>query len=177
MRFHLQVIDDTAIGNSLYDEEGAKIVQSIMDEAATKGVKIHLPTDFVAGDKFAADAATKTVTQEEGVPEGWMGLDVGPESSKAFASVVSNARTVVWNGPMGVFELAPFAGGTHSLMDAVVSVTKQGATTIIGGGDTATAAMRFGCEDAVSHVSTGGGASLELLEGKHLPGVAALEDA
>jgi len=172
-----KVIDGTHIGKSLFDDEGAKIVEGIMKEAAEKGVKIHLPTDFVAGDNFAADAAVKTVTQEEGVPDGWMGLDVGPESSKAFAAVVSNARTVVWNGPMGVFEMEPFAGGTKAVMDAVVDVTKAGATTIIGGGDTATAAKNFGCEDKVSHVSTGGGASLELLEGKTLPGVAALTDA
>ncbi len=172
-----KVLDGTDIGKSLFDEEGAKIVEGIMQEAAQKGVKIHLPTDFVAGDNFAADAAVKTVTQEEGVPEGWMGLDVGPASAKAFANVVNNARTVVWNGPMGVFEMEAFANGTKAVMDAVVDVTQQGATTIIGGGDTATAAKNFGCEDKVSHVSTGGGASLELLEGKTLPGVAALTDA
>ena len=172
-----KVLDGTHIGKSLFDAEGADIVQGIMQEAAEKGVKIHLPSDFVAADNFAADAQVKTVTQEEGVPEGWMGLDVGPDSAKAFAEVVGRARTVVWNGPMGVFEMAPFAGGTKAVMDAVVSVTREGATTIIGGGDTATAAKNFGCEDKVSHVSTGGGASLELLEGKTLPRVAALSDA
>jgi len=172
----LKVLKDMKIGGSLYDEDGAKIVQELMDLAGEKGVKIHLPVDFVAGDKFAADAETKVCTVEEGVPDGWMGLDVGPKTSEAFAEVIAGAKLVVWNGPAGVFEFDAFANGTKSMMDAVVELTGKGATTIIGGGDTATCCAKWDTEDKVSHVSTGGGASLELLEGKVLPGVAALSE-
>jgi phosphoglycerate kinase len=172
-----KVMDGVSIGKSLYDEEGAKIVPQLVAKAAAKGVKIHLPTDYVAGDKFAADAATQVVSDAQGVPEGWMGLDVGPASTAAFKAAVRRAKTVVWNGPMGVFEFPAFEGGTKGVMDAVVEATAGGAVTIIGGGDTATAAAKYGTEDKVSHVSTGGGASLELLEGKELPGVTALASA
>lgn len=172
-----KVINDMNIGGSLYDDEGAAIVKEIMAKAAEKGVKIHLPSDFVCGDKFAADASVKTVTATEGVPEGWMGLDSGPETTATFAEVVSRAKLIVWNGPMGVFEFAAFESGTKGVMDAVVAATTNGCTSIIGGGDTATCCKKYNTEDKVSHVSTGGGASLELLEGKVLPGVAALTDA
>ncbi|TMW59462.1 hypothetical protein Poli38472_004531 [Pythium oligandrum] len=172
-----KVLNNMEIGGSLYDEEGAKIVPAIVEKAKEKNVTLHLPTDFVIADKFAADAAHKVVTQDEGIPAGWMGLDVGPASQAAFSAAISNAKTIVWNGPMGVFEFDAFAHGTKSVMDAVVKVTTTGATTIIGGGDTATCCVKFDTEDKVSHVSTGGGASLELLEGKVLPGVAALSEA
>lgn len=172
-----KVINNMEIGSSLYDEEGAKIVQAIVDKAQEKGVKLHLPTDFVIADKFAADANTKVVTQDEGIPAGWLGLDIGPKSKEVFAQAILNAKTVVWNGPMGVFEFDAFAQGTKTVMDAVVKATTTGATTIIGGGDTATCCVKFDTEDKVSHVSTGGGASLELLEGKVLPGVDALSQA
>lgn len=148
-----------------------------MAKAAARKVKIHLPSDFVSADKFAKDAATALVTDKEGIAAGWLGLDVGAASSKAFADAVLRAKTVVWNGPMGVFEFPKFEAGTKAVMDAVVEATARGAVTIIGGGDTATAAAKYGTEDKVSHVSTGGGASLELLEGKELPGVSALSDA
>ncbi|KAF0695928.1 Aste57867_13276 [Aphanomyces stellatus] len=171
-----KVIDDMNIGSSLYDEDGAKIVRDIVEKAKAKGVKLHLPVDFVIANKFAADAENRVVDEAEGIPEGWMGLDVGPKSSAIFAEAVLRAKTVVWNGPMGVFEFDNFAHGTKSVMDAVVKATALGATTIIGGGDTATCCVKFDTEDKVSHVSTGGGASLELLEGKVLPGVAALTD-
>lgn len=171
-----KVRDGMHIGGSIFDEEGAKLVPTILAKAAEKGVAIHLPTDFVAASKFAKDADTKLVTDGEGVPDGWLGLDVGPASSAAFAEAVLRARTVVWNGPMGVFEMPAFEAGTKNLMEAVVAATGKGATTIIGGGDTATAAAVYGAEEKVSHVSTGGGASLELLEGKELPGVTALSD-
>lgn len=144
---------------------------------ALQGVKIHLPIDYIAADKFAADAATKLVTDAEGVPAGWKGLDVGPASTKIFVDAVLRAKTIVWNGPAGVFEMAPFEAATKAISDACVKATENGAVTIIGGGDTATAAAKYGAEDKVSHVSTGGGASLELLEGKELPGVTALSDA
>jgi len=171
-----KVIDNMKIGTSLYDEEGAKIVPKLVEKAKKNNVQLHLPVDFVTADKFAEDAATGEATVESGIPDGWMGLDSGVKSNKNFAEIVSKAKVVVWNGPAGVFEFEKFANGTKSLMDAVVKLTENGGCTIIGGGDTATCAAKYGTEDKVSHVSTGGGASLELLEGKILPGVAALSD-
>lgn len=173
----LKAINNMEIGNSLYDEEGAKIVNKLMDKAKANNVQIHLPVDFITGDKFAEDAAVGTSKVADGVPAGHMGLDVGPESTTKFAEVIGRAKTIVWNGPPGVFEFANFSKGTQGMMDAVVHATQGGAISIIGGGDTATCCAKFGTEDKVSHVSTGGGASLELLEGKNLPGVAALSDA
>jgi len=172
-----KVMDNMAIGSSLYDEEGAKIVPNLVEKAKAKNVKLHFPVDFVTADKFAADAAVGAATVEEGIKEGWMGLDCGPKSNELFAEVVARAKLIVWNGPAGVFEFDNFAGGTKALMDGVVACTKAGGVTIIGGGDTATCCAKYNTEDKVSHVSTGGGASLELLEGKVLPGVAALSDA
>jgi len=171
-----KVIDNMKIGTSLYDEEGAKIVPKLVEKAKKNNVQLHLPVDFVTADKLAEDAATGEATVESGIPDGWMGLDSGVKSNKNFAEIVSKAKVVVWNGPAGVFEFEKFANGTKSLMDAVVKLTENGGCTIIGGGDTATCAAKYGTEDKVSHVSTGGGASLELLEGKILPGVAALSD-
>nr|AAU84938.1 putative phosphoglycerate kinase [Aphis citricidus] len=165
------------IGDSLYDEAGAKIVGKLLDKANARNVKIHLPVDFVTADKFDENANTSSATVEEGIPEGWMGLDCGPESRKLFSEPIARAKVIVWNGPAGVFEFDKFAFGTKALMDDVVQATKNGTVTIIGGGDTATCAAKWGTESQISHVSTGGGASLELLEGKVLPGVAALTDA
>merc|ERR1712079_117525 len=172
-----KIMDNMAIGNSLYDENGASIVPKLMTKAAKNKVKIHLPSDFVTGDKFAADAKVGAATIESGIPDGWMGLDAGPKSVQLFKEVIGRAKTIVWNGPAGVFEFDSFANGTKALMDAVVAKTASGGITIIGGGDTATCCAKWGTEDKVSHVSTGGGASLELLEGKDLPGVSALSDA
>ena len=169
-----KIMDNMAIGTSLYDEEGAKTVPSILEKAKAKGVKLHFPVDFVTGDKFAEDASVGAATVEAGIPDGWMGLDCGPKSSQLFSEVIARAKVVVWNGPAGVFEFEAFSKGTRALMDSVVALTKAGGITIIGGGDTATCAAKYNTEDKVSHVSTGGGASLELLEGKLLPGVAAL---
>eukprot|EP00824_Muranothrix_gubernata_P025797 TRINITY_DN8618_c0_g1_i1.p1 TRINITY_DN8618_c0_g1~~TRINITY_DN8618_c0_g1_i1.p1 ORF type:complete len:424 (-),score=130.71 TRINITY_DN8618_c0_g1_i1:75-1319(-) len=171
-----KVLNNVKIGKSLFDEEGAKIVQGIMDEAVEKKVSIHLPIDHVVGDKFDKDANCKVVTDAEGIPDEWMGLDVGPETRKLFTSVVERVNTIVWNGPVGVFEMEKFAAGTKEMMADVVKATERGAVVVIGGGDTATAAAKFGAADKVSHVSTGGGASLELLEGKEMPGVQALSD-
>lgn len=173
----LKVLKNMEIGTSLFDEEGSKIVEKLMAKAQEKNVKMHLPCDFVTGDKFDENANTGAATEAEGIPASWMGLDCGPESIKNFKEVVGRAKTIVWNGPCGVFEFEKFANGTKAVMDMVVEVTGNGATTIIGGGDTATCCAKWGTEDKVSHVSTGGGASLELLEGKTLPGVAALTDA
>jgi len=173
----LKVRDNMAIGKSLYDAEGAKIVNELLAKAKAKGVQIHLPVDFIAADKFAPDANTQIVTVAQGIPEGWEGLDCGPATNANVAAVIARAKTVVWNGPLGVFEFEKFAGGTKSAMDAMVKVTTTGSVTVIGGGDTATAAAKWGTDTKVTHCSTGGGASLELLEGKVLPGIAALSEA
>jgi len=172
-----KIMNDMKIGTSLYDAEGAKIVNKLVEKAKANNVKLHFPVDFVTANKFAEDAETGEATVESGIPDGWMGLDCGPKSRELFAEVVGRAKVVVWNGPAGVFEFENFANGTKSIMDAVVALTEKGGCTIIGGGDTATCAAKYNTEDKVSHVSTGGGASLELLEGKVLPGVAALSDA
>ncbi len=169
----LKVLRNAEIGSSLFDAEGAKTVVEVMEKAKAKGVSIHLPVDFVVADKFDASAQTRVVDE---IPAGWMGLDCGPKSNKLFAEVIGRARTIVWNGPLGVFEFARFAAGTKAAMDAVVIATQKGAVTVIGGGDTATAAAQWHTDNRVTHCSTGGGASLELLEGKVLPGIAALSD-
>jgi len=173
----LKVLNGVEIGGSLFDEEGAKTVQKIMDKAAEKGVEIVLPVDFVTSSKFGEDGEIKPAEADAGIPEGFMGLDCGPKSIERNAAAVASAKTILWNGPMGVFEMASFETGTKALMDAVVRATAAGVTTVIGGGDTATACKKYKTEDKVSHCSTGGGASLELLEGKELPGVTALDAA
>jgi len=172
----LKVNNGMSIGTSLFDEDGAKIVPDIMAKAKAKNVEVILPMDFVISSKFGEDGEIKQATVEEGIPDGFMGLDCGPKSKAANAAAVKASKTIIWNGPMGVFEMGKFESGTKELMDAVVAATKSGAITVIGGGDTATACKKYGTEDKVSHCSTGGGASLELLEGKDLPGVAALEN-
>merc|ERR1711976_215674 len=148
-----------------------------MAKAKTLGCEIILPVDFVVSSKFGEDGEIKASTKADGLPDGFMGLDCGPESIKLNAEAVKASKTIIWNGPMGVFEMASFETGTKALMDSVVEATASGTITVIGGGDTATACKKYGTEDKVSHCSTGGGASLELLEGKTLPGVAALSDA
>merc|ERR550525_669210 len=173
----LKVVDKMQIGNSLYDEEGAKIVPDIVKKATDLGVEIILPVDFIVSSKFGEDGEIKSATKATGVPEGFMALDCGPESMVLNKKAVDASKTIIWNGPMGVFEMAKFETGTKNLMDAVVAATNVGTITVIGGGDTATACKKYDTEDKVSHCSTGGGASLELLEGKDLPGVAALTDA
>ncbi|XP_011297657.1 phosphoglycerate kinase [Fopius arisanus] len=170
----LKVTKGMKIGNSLFDEEGSKIVNDLLEKAKKNNVQIHLPVDFVTADKFAEDAAVGAADIESGIPDGWMGLDVGPKSREIFAEPIKRAKIIVWNGPAGVFEFENFSKGTKALMDNVVEATTRGAVTIIGGGDTATCAAKWKTESKVSHVSTGGGASLELLEGKVLPGVDAL---
>ncbi|MEI6073280.1 MAG: phosphoglycerate kinase [Verrucomicrobiae bacterium] len=171
-----KVLGGMPIGASLFDPEGAKIVADLMAKAKEKGVQIHLPVDFVCADKFAADAAIRESDDNAGIPDGWMGLDVGPKSRALFAEVIGRAKTIIWNGPAGVFEFDRFAEGTKSMAAAVAAATAAGAISVVGGGDTATAAKKFQVADKVSHCSTGGGASLELLEGKSLPGVAALDE-
>jgi len=166
---------DVAIGDSLFDEAGSKLVEGLRNKAQEKGVKIVLPSDYITADKFAKDAQVGKASDKEGIPDGWMGLDCGEESIKSFKEVIGEAKTILWNGPAGVFEFDNFAKGTKAMLDAVVDgAQNQGKIVIIGGGDTATVAAKYGVEDKLSHVSTGGGASLELLEGKELPGVTAL---
>ena len=173
----LNVINGMPVGESLLDSQGAAHVLNAALKAQDRKVPIHLPTDFVIADRFAADAQTRVVSATEGIPAKWQGLDCGPESIKQFTQAIGRANTIVWNGPMGRFEWDRFAAATKAIMDAVVAATQRGAVTVIGGGDTATAAAQWGADKKVSHCSTGGGASLELLEGKTLPGVAALSDA
>lgn len=169
-----KVLDNMAIGDSLFDAEGAKQVEHLVAKAKKNNVELVLPVDFVTADKFAKDAQVGTATQEEGIPDNWMGLDAGPKSIKLFEATVAKAKTIVWNGPPGVFEFDAFSKGTKALLDAAVKSAEEGNTVIIGGGDTATVAKKFGVVEKLSHVSTGGGASLELLEGKELPGVTAI---
>ena len=171
-----KVLDGMEIGDSLYDEEGAKIIPDLAAKAAAKGVKLHLPVDFVTADKFAPDATVSSATAAQGIPAGTMGLDAGPETRALFASVIAASKTIVWNGPPGVFEFDAFAEGSKSMAAAIAAATEAGAITVVGGGDTATAAKKFGVASKVTHCSTGGGASLEFLEGKTLPGVAALTE-
>ena len=172
----LKVLRDMPIGTSLFDPEGAKLVPELMAKAEKKGVKIHLPVDFVCADAFDPAAKTQIASVEAGVPEGWMGLDAGPKTREKFANVILQAKTIVWNGPAGVFEFDAFSAGTESMANAIAEATAAGAISVVGGGDTATAAKKFHVIDKVTHASTGGGASLELLEGKELPGVAALQE-
>jgi len=171
-----KVASGLAIGDSLFDEEGAKEVPTLLAKAESLGKKIILPVDYVCGDKFAADAAVRPADDSTGIPDGWRGLDVGPKSVVLFNEAIARAKTIIWNGPPGVFEFPAFAAATRAMADAIVRATKAGAITVIGGGDTATAAEKFGAAPHVTHVSTGGGASLEYLEGRVLPGVAALSD-
>ncbi|KAL0205398.1 hypothetical protein P9112_000705 [Eukaryota sp. TZLM1-RC] len=167
----LKVLNNMEIGQSLYDAEGAKIVPEIMDKAKQLGVEILLPVDFVIADDFSNDANTKVVKASEGIPQGWEGLDIGPETRELFKEQVMECKSIVFNGPAGVFEFPTFAQGTTSLVEAVAGATEQGAYSVIGGGDTASATEKFGFADKVSHMSTGGGASLSLLSGEDLPGV------
>ncbi|MFT3782455.1 MAG: phosphoglycerate kinase [Nibricoccus sp.] len=170
-----KVLENVEIGSSLFDPEGAKIVAELSAKAKAKGVKLVLPVDYVAASKFDANAETKVVTDKDGIPAGWLGLDVGPKSIELFKNEILASKTIVWNGPAGVFEFDKFAAGTQAQAEAIAEATKKGAVTVIGGGDTATAAKKFKVAKVVTHCSTGGGASLELLEGKVLPGVAFLE--
>jgi len=172
-----KVVYGVEIGKSIFDEGGAKIVKDIVAKAEKNGVKLHFPVDYVTADKFSKDAQVGSATDEEGIPEGWQGLDVGPKSRAQFRDVVLRAKTIVWNGPAGVFEFPAFAEGSKDLLNAVLEATKNGATSVIGGGDTATLVEQQGAMDKVSHVSTGGGVSLMLLEGQELPAVTALSDA
>ena len=173
--FH-KVLRGTPIGASLYDAEGAKIVEELVAKAAARNVELIFPIDFIAADKFAPDANTQPADLATGIPDGWEGLDAGPKSIELYRNAILSSKTIIWNGPAGVFEFDKFAGATKAMADAIAEATAKGAITIVGGGDTATAAKKFGVAKKVTHCSTGGGASLEFLEGKALPGVVFLEN-
>jgi phosphoglycerate kinase len=161
------------IGKSLVEEDRLELANELVRKAKEKGVKLLLPVDSVIADNFANDANSKETKSME-IPEGWMGLDIGTEAIKEYSQVIENSKTILWNGPMGVFEMPNFAKGTIEIAKAVVKATKNGGFSLIGGGDSAAAVNQLGFADEVSYVSTGGGALLELMEGKILPGVAAL---
>ena len=173
MMFTFYKAQGMEIGSSLLEADKVDLAKTILSEAKKRNVRLLLPVDTVVADKVAKDAATKVVDVQH-IPAGWSGLDIGPKTAELFASEIRKARTVVWNGPMGVFEMPAFAAGTNAVAKALVEATKAGTVTIVGGGDSAAAIAQAGLEKGVSHVSTGGGASLEFLEGKVLPGVAAL---
>lgn len=160
-------------GDSLVEKDKISLAKKLLKKAKTKGVNIYLPKDSVAANKFAASAKTKTQASDN-IDDGWMGLDVGPEARKEFAAVIKNSKTILWNGPMGVFEMKKFAKGTQAIAKAVAQATKKGAFSLVGGGDSVAAVNQLGLADEVSYVSTGGGAMLEFLEGKELPGIAAI---
>ena len=162
------------IGNSLVEEDKQELALEILKIAREKGVEVHIPVDAVIADSFSEFANTEVVKVSE-IPDGWMGLDIGPESINNFGRIIEKSKTILWNGPMGVFEMSNFAAGTIAVAEAVVKATENGAFSLIGGGDSAAAVNSLGYGDKVSYVSTGGGALLEYMEGKELPGVAALK--
>ncbi len=168
------------VGQSLVEEDRVKDAEALLGRAELQNVRVMLPTDVIIASAFSLDADTQTVGVRE-MPEdigqtGWRILDIGPVTAAEYAEVIRHAKTVVWNGPMGVFEMQPFAGGTLAVAQAVCNATESGATTIVGGGDSVAAIEQMRLADCVTHISTGGGASLEFLEGVTLPGVAALRD-
>ncbi|GAP94007.1 phosphoglycerate kinase [Leptolyngbya sp. NIES-2104] len=165
-----------AVGKSLVEEDKLELAKTLEAKAKEKGVELLLPTDVVVADNFAPDANTQTVSVEN-IPDGWMGLDIGPDSIKTFQAALEQCKSVIWNGPMGVFEMDKFAKGTEAIAHTLAELTPKGTTTIIGGGDSVAAVEKVGVASQMSHISTGGGASLELLEGKELPGIAALDEA
>ncbi|NEQ85225.1 MAG: phosphoglycerate kinase [Moorea sp. SIO2I5] len=165
-----------SVGKSLVEDDKLDLAKTLEAKAKERGVELLLPTDVVIADNFAPDANSQTVSIEA-IPDGWMGLDIGPDSVKVFQDALADCKTVIWNGPMGVFEFDQFAKGTEAIANTMAELTKTGASTIIGGGDSVAAVEKVGVADQMSHISTGGGASLELLEGKVLPGIAALNDA
>ncbi len=164
------------VGKSLVEEDKLELARALEAKAKEKGVQLLLPTDVVVADSFSPDANSRIVDINN-IPDGWMGLDIGPDSLKVFQAALADCKTVIWNGPMGVFEFDKFAAGTEGIAHTLAEISKTGAITIIGGGDSVAAVEKVGLADQMSHISTGGGASLELLEGKVLPGIAALDNA
>ena len=177
MAFTFLKAQGAEVGSSLVEDEHLETARQIMNSAQEKGVEIHLPSDVVAADRFAPDAKTLVVASNA-IPKDWMGLDIGPETIAAYAGVVGRAKTLLWNGPMGVFEMDAFAAGTRELGEAIAKATESGRLfSLVGGGDSVAAVEQFELSDRVSYVSTGGGAMLEYLEGRVLPGIQAVLDA
>ena len=162
------------IGKSLVEADKLDLAKELIQKAKAKGVDLHLPIDSIIADTFDANANTD-VSNNNAINDGWMGLDIGPQASQVFSKVIEESKTILWNGPMGVFEMEKFEKGTKTIAEAVVRATKKGAFSLIGGGDSAAAVAKFGFDNDVSYVSTGGGALLEYFEGKVLPGVKALD--
>lgn len=160
------------IGNSLLEEDKIELAKSFIDKAKEKGVQLHMPIDTVVANEFSKDAATQVV-DVDAIPAGWMGLDIGPKTAANYADVIAKSKLIIWNGPMGVFEMEKFANGTKTVADAMAATEGY---TVIGGGDSAAAVEKFEVASKMNHISTGGGASLELMEGKELPGILALND-
>jgi phosphoglycerate kinase len=164
-----------SIGKSLVEEDKLDLANSLIAKAKAKGVNLLLPTDSIVADNFSNDANT-AIANNDSIKDGWMGLDIGPDSIKIFSKVVEGSKTILWNGPMGVFEMEKFEQGTKAIAEAVVKATENGAFSLIGGGDSAAAVAKFNFTNEVSYVSTGGGALLEYMEGKELPGVKAINE-
>ena len=175
MAYTFAKADGGNIGTSLVEMDKLELAKNLQQKAKDKGVKLFLPVDNVVADKFANDAQTKIAKTCE-IDDNWMGLDIGPETIKLFSEVIENSKTILWNGPMGVFEMESFLKGTKAIAEAVVKATDNGAFSLIGGGDSAAAVSKFGLTERVSYVSTGGGALLEYMEGKELPGVKAINE-
>lgn len=173
MAYTFDAAKGNKIGNSLFEADKVELAKELMAEA---GDKLVLPIDSIAADAFSNDAKTEVVDAEAGIPDGYMGLDIGPKSVKLLQDTLADAKTVVWNGPMGVFEMPNFAKGTLAIGEELVKVTENGGTTIVGGGDSTAAVQQLGVADKLTHISTGGGASLEYLEGKELPGIASISE-
>jgi len=161
------------VGNSLVEDDFLETAENLVKVCRAKGVELHLPVDSVNADAFSADANTQT-TPAGSIPDGWMGLDIGPETARQYASILNRSRVILWNGPMGVFEFEAFANGTKTVGNAIAEATDQGAFSLVGGGDSVAAVHQFGLAERVSYISTGGGAMLEYLEGKSLPGIKAI---
>jgi phosphoglycerate kinase len=174
MAYTFSVAKGGTIGDSLFEADRVEMCAEILKKAATKGVEIHLPADNVIADAFSNEANQKQCNSES-IPDGWMGLDIGKKAVAAFSDVLMKSKTILWNGPMGVFEMPSYENGTKSIADAVAQSTRAGAFSLIGGGDSSAAVKKFGYTNDVSYVSTGGGALLEFFEGKELPGIAAVE--
>ena len=162
------------IGNSLVEDDKQEMALKILEEAKKKGVEVHIPVDSVIADSFSEFANTKVVKVDE-IPDGWMGLDIGPETIQNFGRVLENSKTILWNGPLGVFEMEAFSKGTRAVGEQIANATRAGAFSLVGGGDSVAAVKQFGLQDEVSYVSTGGGAMLEMLEGQILPGIRAID--
>ena len=161
------------VGDSICEDDKMDLALEILKKAEEKGVKVHIPVDVIAANDFSNDAETR-VTNSDEIPDGWQGLDAGPRTLENFKEVILNSKTILWNGPIGVFEMESFAKGTIAVGNFIAEATRNGSFSLVGGGDSVAAVKQFGFEDKVSYVSTGGGAMLESLEGKTLPGIAAI---